>query len=157
MRVLRVILPAVVAVLAWLASDALAQIALSSGEPRLRTVLRGLAPDTMSIAAQGPPPWGAAFLVAACVGLAGGYLFFGTLFGPARGMQGFAAAWFAAIAAGTLTVAVPFGVAAFAANPFPSELAPGEVATDAFVVNCDDHPFTLTVSSSTGSLAFDFL
>lgn len=52
-----------------------------------------------------------------------GYLFFGTLFGPARGAQGFAAAWFAAIAAGTLTVAVPFGVAALAAAANPAELA----------------------------------
>lgn len=40
---------------------------------------------------------------------------------------------------------------------FPSALEPGTVATDAFVVNCDDNSFTLTVISNSGSAAFDFL
>jgi hypothetical protein len=40
---------------------------------------------------------------------------------------------------------------------FPSALEPGAVATDAFVVNCDDNSFTLTVISNSGSLVFDFL
>lgn len=122
MRVLRVVLPAVVAVLAWIASDAVAQIAFTSTWPRLRTVLRVLAPDTMSVAAEGPWPWGAAFLGAASVALAGGYLFFGTLLGPAHGKRGFAAAWFAAIAAGTIAVAVPMGVAALTAASTPAQL-----------------------------------
>ena len=122
MRVLRVILPALVAVLVWIASDALARIASASTEPRLRTVLRVLFPDTMSVAAEGPWPWGAAFLAAVCVALAGGYVFFGTLLGPARGRRGFAAAWFAVIAAGTITIAVPMGVAALAAASTPAEL-----------------------------------
>jgi hypothetical protein len=122
MRVLRAVLPAVVAVLAWIVSDALAQIAFTSTSPRLRTVLRALAPDTMSRAAEGPWPWGAAFLVAVCIALAGGYLFFGTLVGPVRGVRGFAAAWFAAIAAGTIAVAVPMGVAALTAAATPAQL-----------------------------------
>jgi Protein of unknown function (DUF4232) len=122
MRVIRVVLPAVVAVLVWVASDALAQVAFMSTSPRLRTVLRVIFPDTMSVAAEGPSPWGAAFLVAVSVALAGGYLFFGTLLGPARGIRGFAAAWFAAIAAGTVTVAVPMGAAAIAAASTPAQL-----------------------------------
>lgn len=40
---------------------------------------------------------------------------------------------------------------------FPSALEPDAVATDAFVVNCDDNPFTLTVISDSGPVAFDFL
>jgi hypothetical protein len=40
---------------------------------------------------------------------------------------------------------------------FPSALEPDAVATDAFIVNCDDNPFTLTVISNSGSAAFDFL
>jgi hypothetical protein len=122
MRVLRILLPAVVAVLVWIASDALAQVAFTSTSPRLRTVLRVLFPDAMSVAAEGPWPWGAAFLVAVSVALAGGYLFFGTLFGPARGRGGFVAAWFAAIVAGTITVAVPMGVAAIAAASTSAQL-----------------------------------
>lgn len=108
--------------LVWIASDAFAQVAFMSTSPRLRTVVRVLFPDTMSVAAEGPWPWGAAFLVAVSLALAGVYLFFGTLLGPARGMRGFAAAWFAAIAAGTVTVAVPTGIAAIAAASTPAQL-----------------------------------
>ncbi len=122
MRVLRIALPAAVAVLAWIASDALAQIAFTSTSLRLRTVLRALAPETLSRAAEGPWPLGAVFVVAASVALAGGYLFFGTLVGPVRGIRGFAAAWFAAIAAGTITVAVPMGVAVLVAASTPAQL-----------------------------------
>lgn len=134
MRVVRAVLPAVVALLAWIASDALAQVAFMSDSPRFRTVLRALAPDTMSRAAEGPWPWGAAFLVAVSVALAGGYLFFGALLGPPCGIRGFAAAWFAAIAAGTITVAVPTGVAALMAASTPAQLvqlAPEAVAAAA--------------------------
>lgn len=123
MRVIRATLPAVVVVLAWFASDALAQVAFTSESPRFRAVLRILAPDTVSRAGEAPWPWGFVFLVAVSVALAGGYLFFGTLFGPARSQRGFAAAWFAAIAAATITVALPMGAAALSALSAPAQLA----------------------------------
>lgn len=45
----------------------------------------------------------------------------------------------------------------YVVGDFPTSLEPGEAATDAFVVNCDDEPFVLTVNSvDRGSVRFAF-
>lgn len=48
-------------------------------------------------------------------------------------------------------------VRGYVMNEFPTTIAPGAVATHAFVVNCDDNPYTITVNSiNAGSVSFDF-
>jgi len=59
---------------------------------------------------------------------------------------------------------LPFGsvkpeesVRGYVIDEFPTTIVPGAVATHAFVVNCDDIPYTLTVNSiNAGSVSFDF-
>jgi len=48
-------------------------------------------------------------------------------------------------------------VRGFIVDEFSTTIVPGAVATHAFVVNCDDNPYTLTVISiNAGSVSFDF-
>jgi hypothetical protein len=48
-------------------------------------------------------------------------------------------------------------VRGYVVDEFPTTIVPRDVATHAFVVNCDGNPYTLTVNSiNAGSVSFDF-
>lgn len=123
MRFARLLAPAVVAVLAWIASDALANLRLATDSRPLRVVLGVVAPDTMSRAAEAPWPLGGLATLAIVVALAAGYTAIGAGLRPVRGAAGFAAQWFAVVAAGALVVAVPTFVQGVAALLDPAALA----------------------------------
>ena len=128
MRFVRLVSPALVAVLAWLASDALSWVRLTTESRQLRVLLGFVAPDTMSRAAEAPWPLGAAAIGTIVVALAAAYTALGVLARPARGVAGFAAAWFAAVVAGAVVVALPIVVLGIAAVIDPMAL--GEFAVD---------------------------
>ena len=48
-------------------------------------------------------------------------------------------------------------VRGYVVDEFSTMIVQGAVATHAFVVNCDDNPYTITVNSvNAGSVSFDF-
>ncbi|SIO23110.1 DUF4232 domain-containing protein [Agromyces cerinus] len=128
MRFVRLVSPALVAVLAWLASDALAWVRLTTDSRQLRVMLGFIAPDTMSRAAEAPWPLGAAAIGTIVVALAATYTAVGVLARPVRGVAGFAAAWFAAVVAGATVVSLPIVALGIAAVIDPLGL--GQFAVD---------------------------
>ncbi|GAA1820806.1 DUF4232 domain-containing protein [Agromyces neolithicus] len=107
---LRFLLPGLVAVGAWFASDALSQFALSTTSPTISKALRLVAPATIQAPLSAPEPWGAWVAVASVLAVGAGYLFFSAVFRAGGGSAGFAAGWLAAVLAGVVAVGVPTGV-----------------------------------------------
>lgn len=102
----RALLPALLVAVLWVGSDALAQLA--SGSPGLvqRTVLRAVAPDTMTVAVAAPWPLGLLTAAVWAIAVAAAFLLLSALLRPEPTRSGFAAVWFAAIAAGVLVQGV---------------------------------------------------
>ncbi|MRG60857.1 DUF4232 domain-containing protein [Agromyces sp. CFH 90414] len=109
-RVLAVAVPALVAVAAWFASDALSQLPLSTPSPTISKALRLAAPATIQAPLDAPEPWGAWVAAASVLAVAGGYACFAAVFRTGRGAAGFAAGWLAAVLAGVVAVGIPTGV-----------------------------------------------
>lgn len=102
----RLLLPGIVAGLAWVVSDWMARLAFASPGLLQRTILGALAPDTMSVGAEAEWPAGALTALAWAVGVGAAYLLATTLLRPLTGRSGFAASWFAAIVAGALVAGI---------------------------------------------------
>ncbi|SDS64666.1 DUF4232 domain-containing protein [Microterricola viridarii] len=99
-------LTALLVALLWVASDAVAQLGLATSDLVLRTLVRAVAPDTMTVAVAAPWPQGALAGAVWAAAVACAYLLVQGLLHPDRSRSGFAAGWFAVIAAGALVQGV---------------------------------------------------
>ncbi|UOE45798.1 DUF4232 domain-containing protein [Agromyces larvae] len=110
MRAVRVVVPALVAVVAWFASGALSTLGMASGSPALLRVTRLVAPDTLPVGITAPEPWSILVGVAIAVAIGGLFALLALVFGADRAaprIAGFAAAWAAAVVAGTIVGGLP--------------------------------------------------
>ncbi|QEO15381.1 DUF4232 domain-containing protein [Agromyces intestinalis] len=111
MRTVRVVVPALIAVVGWFASGALADLGMASTLRTFTRLARLLAPDTLPVGITAPTPWNAVVGLATAVAIGGLFVLLCALFGVQRGVTGFAAAWAAAAVAGTVVAGLPLAFA----------------------------------------------
>ncbi|QTX04056.1 DUF4232 domain-containing protein [Agromyces archimandritae] len=114
MRVVRVLVPAILAVAAWFASDRIAEAAAASFSTTVSKALRLIAPGALIGPVDAPGGWGGWLAFATVVAVAAAYAVFALVFRAGRGAAGFAAGWFAAVLAGSLVAGVPVAVSIIA-------------------------------------------
>ena len=111
MRLIRAVLPAVVAALLWLVSGGLELLGRQTLSGPVRHVLSIIAPETIPVQLlTAPAPWGFLMITLSMLGIAASYAALAALVRrqqPGSTPTAFAAYWLVAVASGTLVAATP--------------------------------------------------